>query len=112
METITDDYMREMLQKTKAYTVLILKKGANYGTEGSEAIVWEHGRRNFTLREDGRLAIVCPVNDGSDVTGVGIFDLTVEETRAVMEEDPGVQAGLFEYEVHASRGFPGSVLPG
>jgi hypothetical protein len=104
--------MREMLQRTKPYTVLILKKGANYGAEHSEAIVWEHGRRNFSLRADGRLAIVCPVNDGSDVTGIGIFDLTVEEARAVMEEDPGVRAGLFVYEVHASRGFPGSALPG
>ncbi|MCU1584575.1 MAG: hypothetical protein JWM49_1131 [Microbacteriaceae bacterium] len=111
METITDDYMREMLHKTKAYTVLILKKGANYGAEGADAIVWEHGRRNFSLRAAGRLAIVCPVTDDSDVTGIGIFDLTVEETRAVMEEDPGVKAGLFVYEVHASRGFPGSALP-
>lgn len=109
---ITDDHMRDMLQRTRPYTVLILKKGVNYGADGSDAIIWEHGRRNFSLREDGKLAIVCPVTDDSDVTGIGIFDLTVEETRAVMEEDPGVRAGLFVYEVHASRGFPGSALPG
>jgi len=28
-----------------------------------------------------------------------------------MDGDPGVQAGVFEYEVHAVRGFPGDMLP-
>lgn len=111
IDEITDDYMRGMLSKTKAYSILILHKGPNYSAEGSEKIIWEHGRRNFALRADGRLAIVCPVNDGSDVTGLGIFDLTVDETREVMDDDPGVAAGIFVYEIHPSRGFPGSVLP-
>jgi hypothetical protein len=32
--------------------------------------------RNFALRAERRLVIVCPVNDGSDITGVGIFAIT------------------------------------
>jgi hypothetical protein len=28
-----------------------------------------------------------------------------------MDEDPGVKAGIFVYEVHACRGFPGDCLP-
>jgi hypothetical protein len=111
VETITDDQMRAMLVTARGYTVIILRKGPNYGMDGGEAIIWEHGRRNFALRADGRLAIVCPVNDGSDVAGVGIFALDVDETRTVMEADPGVQAGLFIVEAHAGRSFPGDALP-
>jgi hypothetical protein len=108
---ITDDFMRGMLQKSRSYSILILKKGPQYGSPGSDRIIWEHGRRNFALRADGRLAIVCPVGDGNEVTGVGIFTTDPEETRAIMDEDPGVAAGVFVYEVHASRGFPGDALP-
>jgi hypothetical protein len=28
-----------------------------------------------------------------------------------MADDPGVQAGIFTFEVHACRGFPGDALP-
>lgn len=42
--------------------------------EGVEKIIWEHGRANFSMRADGILPIVCPVSDGSDLSGVGIFN--------------------------------------
>src|SRR3954469_2929630 len=100
MATITDDHMREMMQTTKAYSVVILKSGPNYHNEGSQAIIWEHGRRNFSLCSDGQLSIVLPVRDDSDVNGVGIFNLDVDATREVMEGDPGVRAGVFVYEVY------------
>jgi hypothetical protein len=73
--------------------------------------VWEHGRRNFALRADGRLAIVCPVTDDSEWCGIGIFDASVDEVARLMEEDPGVEAGVFSYEVHPIRSFPGDSLP-
>jgi hypothetical protein len=79
--------------------------------EGVEDIIWEHGRRNFSLRADGLLAIVCPVRDGSDVCGVGIFTVSPQETASIMDEDPGVKAGVFVYELHACRSFPGDALP-
>ena len=103
--------MRALLPTTRPYTAVILRAGPNRNSPEAAAIVWEHGRRNFTLRADGRLAIVCPVTDGSDVSGIGIFNLDQEQTRAVMDGDPGVQAGVFTYEVHACRSFPGDSLP-
>lgn len=112
MTTITDDFMRSMLATTKPYCVVILKAGPNRQTPGVEKIAWEHGRRNFQLRADGLLSVVCPVMDGSEVSGIGIFNTGVEETRAIMEEDPGVRAGVFVYEVHPCRSFPGDSLPG
>ena len=108
---ITDDYMREMLAKTRSYTVVLLKRGPRRDVPEAKAIVWEHGRRNFELRATGRLAIVCPIADGSDWSGVGIFEGTPDDVTAIMEGDPGVKAGVFTYEVHPTRSFPGDSLP-
>ena len=111
MTTITDEFMRKMLPTAKVYCLMILKAGPKRHEPGVEKIIWEHGRRNFALRADGVLPIVCPVADGSDVSGIGIFNTSVEEARKIMDEDPGVKAGVFVYELHACRGFPGESLP-
>ncbi|HEY5221614.1 MAG TPA: hypothetical protein VIJ18_00975 [Microbacteriaceae bacterium] len=111
MEYPTDEQMRSRLQGAKRYTAVILRKTAKRVESGMDAIIWEHGRRNFALREAGLLAIVCPVNDESDVSGIGIFTGTPDEVRVIMDDDPGVRAGIFTYEVHATRGFPGDALP-
>jgi hypothetical protein len=111
MHEITDEFMHSQLPTAKTYTVVLLKKGPRYGGEGTDSIVWEHGRRNFSLRADGRLAIVMPIAGDSDVRGLGIFDLPVAQTEELMDEDPGVAAGVFVYEAHSARGFPGDSLP-
>lgn len=110
MTSITDDFMRQMMTTTKNYCIIILKAGPNKQMEGVDKIIWEHGRRNFALRADGLLSIVCPVSDGSDVSGIGIFNASAEETKKIMDEDPGVQAGIFVYELHVCRSFPGDSL--
>jgi len=112
MTTITDEFMQQMMTKTKNYCILILKAGPNKQMDGVEKIIWEHGRRNFALRAEGLLSIVCPINDGSGVSGIGIFNASIEEVKKIMEEDPGVQAGVFVYEVHVCRSFPQDCLPG
>ena len=111
MQEITDEFMRQMLPAAKPYSIVILKAGPNRDSPGVEAIIWEHGRRNFALRADGILSIACPVADGSPLNGIGIFSTGVAETAAIMEKDPGVQAGVFTFEVHPSRSFPGDCLP-
>lgn len=111
MTTITDEYMCEMLAQSRQYCLVILRATPKRREEGADKIVWEHGRRNFVLRSQGVLSIVCPVNDGSDVSGIGIFNAPLEEVRKIMDEDPGVRAGIFVYEAHVCRGFPGSSLP-
>jgi hypothetical protein len=111
MQTITDEYMKEMLPTAGSYTLMILKTTPKRREPGLEKIIWEHGRRNFALRAEGVLAIVCPVSDGGDVAGIGIFITGLEETKKIMDEDPGVKAGIFVYELHACRGFPGDRLP-
>jgi hypothetical protein len=112
MTTITDEFMRQMLSKIRQYCIVILKAGPNRNMDGVEKIIWEHGRKNFALRAEGVLSIVCLVSDGSDVSGVGIFNAPVEEVKKIMDEDPAVKAGVLVYETHVCRGFPGSSLPG
>ena len=111
MTTITDAYMRDMLAKTRGYVVVVLRGTHRLNEPGAEAIIWEHGRRNFQLRADGLLAIVCPIRDGSGVNGIGIFNASLEDAKSIMDGDPGVQAGLFTYDLHACRSFPGDALP-
>src|SRR5258708_35520088 len=111
LTTVTDEFMRQMMSSAKNYCVVILKAGPKRNDDGIEKIIWEHGRRNFALRADGVLSIVCPISDGSNVTGVGIFNAPVEEVKKIMDEDPGVKAGVIVYEMHACRSFPGASLP-
>jgi hypothetical protein len=111
MSTISDEFMRQMMPTTKMYTVVILKAGPKRNEPGVEKIIWEHGRNNFSLRADGFLSIVCPVMDGSEVCGVGIFNAATDEVKKLMDEDPGVKSGVFVYEMHPCRSFPGDSLP-
>jgi hypothetical protein len=113
MSGITDEYMREMLQTTRSYTVVILHRTSKRSEPGADKIVWEHGRRNFALRRDGILCIVCPaMRDESDVAGICIFSRDVGETRRIMDDDPAVKEGILEYEAHPIEGFPGDSLAG
>ncbi|MBO0887515.1 hypothetical protein J2P12_00280 [Candidatus Bathyarchaeota archaeon] len=103
--------MQEMLGKTRPFTVMILHKTEKINEQGADAIIREHGRRNFELRRDGKLRIVCPIRDESDISGIGVFTTSLEETKKLYDEDPGVKAGIFRYEVHQTRSFPGDYLP-
>ena len=112
MTTITDEYMQEMLPKAKPYVLVLLKPGPKSDITDIEKIIWEHGRRNFALRADGLLSIVCPVTKETGVNGCCIFNTTEEEAKNIMDGDPAVQAGVFLYEIHPCFGFPGDSLPG
>jgi hypothetical protein len=112
MHTITDEYMQEMLKTTQPYTTVILRRTPKRDEPGADEIVWEHGRRNFELRRDGLLSIVCQlVRDDSDIAGICIFSTDAEKTKRVMDEDPAIKAGIFLYETHIIYSFPGDALP-
>jgi hypothetical protein len=111
MTTITDEFMGEMLSKSKNYSVVILKATPKRSEPGADKIVWEHGRRNFALRAQGLLSIVCPLVGDSEVRGVEIFSVGVEDVKKTLDEDPAVKAGILIYEVYTCRSFPGDALP-
>lgn len=106
MKTCTDAEMNELLPAAKANCVVIPKQSPNFADDTAPTIIWEHGRRNFGLRHDGVLPAVLPVTDGSEMCGVGIFTGAVDDTIAAMNDDPGVQAGAFTFEVHPFASYP------
>jgi hypothetical protein len=111
LPTVTDEFMRERLGQSQSYTLMMLRKTPAHKRPDADPIVWEHGRRNFKLREAGLMPIVCPVRDDSEWAGICIFTVEPERASEIMSEDPGVKAGIFAYEVHPISGFPGSRLP-
>lgn len=114
MTEITDEYMRDMLTKSRPFTIVLLSTGPNYKADGDRSVIWEHGRNNFRLRAAGQLAVVVPMGAGdgtSNVVGVGIFTTGVEETRALMDADPAIIAGWLTAEIRQGRSFPGDGLP-
>jgi len=111
MSQITDEFMTQMLSRARDFSIVILKAGPNDSSPGAEKIIWEHTRRNFLLRARGLLPIVCPVTDGSDLAGIGIFNGDVYLARSIMDQDPAVKEGILVYEAHPCRSFPGDCLP-
>lgn len=111
MKEITDELMMQMISQAKLYSVVLLKSGPKYGTPESQPIIWEHARRNFALREEGLLSIVCPVSDETDLKGIAIFNANQEQTKEIMNGDPSVMAGVLTFEVHVAQSFPGDSLP-
>jgi uncharacterized protein YciI len=106
---ITDDEMRAALETTREYTLVLLRSTSKRDDPGADAIVWEHGRRNFGLRASGEIAIVGPLSDG-EFAGLYIFATDAARTRELMEADPAVAAGIFTYELQTLHSFPGDAL--
>ena len=111
LPAISDALMRQLLPTTRPFTVVILHQGPAYDPPHTDAIVWERARRNFALRAAGLLRIVCPVADGSPLTGIGVFDADVAATEQLLRRRPAIRPGVLTGEVHASRSFPGDALP-
>jgi hypothetical protein len=109
-DQITDDYMHDRISKARSYALVVLRPTPEYFGADARPIVWEHGRRNMALQAAGIMPIVCPVGD-DEIAGIGIFSTGPDEARAIMAADPGVRAGIFTFEIHTCRGFPGDALP-
>lgn len=107
---ITDDYMRARIHGARKYSLVVLRPTPALFEQSSAPIIWEHGRRNMALQAAGTMPIVCPVGDDA-ISGIAIFDVAADEARRIMSDDPGVRAGIFVFDVHECRGFPGDALP-
>ena len=116
LPVVTGEMLRDALQLTRPYTVCILKATPAYRPPGPAReswvadLIWQHGKRNYALYLAGLMRIICPIGDGSGTTGICIFDADADEVDQIMRQDPGVKAGLFTYEMHATQTFPESKL--
>ncbi len=111
MTIITDEYMRQMQEKTKEYCVCILRTTTKRGQTGANRLVAEHNRRIYALRAQGPIAILCQITDGSGMSAVAVFNASPEDVKKLMDEDAAIREGIFTYELHPCKGFPGDVLP-
>jgi hypothetical protein len=113
---VTDRELEEALRTVEPCTVVVLRPGPRYEPPGPDrsptvaATIWEHGKRNYALHRAGLMPIVCPVGDGSDIAGVGIFEAPLDEVEAIMAEDPAVRSDVLTFDAHATASFPGSRL--
>ena len=116
MVEITDEVMQARLATVRSYCLVLLRKGPAYQPQATRPpeqakIVHEHGRRNMQLSAEGKIALVGPIAAGGEIVGMSIFSVGEKETRALMEGDGAVRAGIFVYDVATFYGFPGDGLP-
>ncbi len=111
LPVVSDETMRARLAGAAAYSAVLLFRTPAFVRPAVDPVIWEHGRRNMALVEAGWLSVVLPGSDDSALSGIGIFALGAEDAKTVMEADPGVRAGIFTFEIHPVRGFPGAALP-
>jgi hypothetical protein len=111
LPVVSDDVMRARLAGTSTYTAILLRATDAFVRPAVDPIVWEHGRRNMPLAEAGLLSVVLRVMDDTELACIGVFGATLDDTRVIMDDDPGIRARIFSYEMHPVRGFPGASLP-
>lgn len=110
LPVVDDEAMHARIAAAETYTLALLHATDRFNRPAVDATVWEHGRRNMALTEAGLMPIVLPVSDDSDLAGVGVFTTDPATTASILDDDPGVRAGLFTYELHPVRGFRGATL--
>jgi len=110
MAIITDEYFKERHSKLKDYTMVLIKPTPKRNEAGANAVILEHGRKNMELQADGVVSIVCPVFGDYEVSGLYIFNVSVDEAQKIMDDDPAVKAGIFQCEIYPCKGFPGDSL--
>ena len=108
---IADNAMRARLAGSAQYTMVVLFATEQLVRPQVDPIIWAHGRRNMALITAGVSPIITPVTATDGPSGFAVFTTNIDETRAIMDTDPGVAAGIFTYELHPVRGFPGATLP-
>lgn len=88
LPAITDEVMHERLRAARRRTVVLLHATGQLVRPDADPIIWEHGRRDFALREHGVLPIVLPATGDNDLAGLYIFNAPPDGVRAIMDHDP------------------------
>ena len=97
--TGADDY------EMTTYQVGFLRKGPNWTPAGDspelKALQAAHMAHIGKMAETGKLILAGPFADGGDLRGLLIFRVdSLEEAKALAEEDPAVRAGRLVLEWH------------
>ena len=111
VNAVTDEQIQTLAATGKPYSLVQLNWAPGRHQPGADAIEREHQRRMVSLRAEGMIAVLCPVQS-EGLCGVAIMTQTLEQARQTMSVDPCVQAGMMTVEVLPCIGFPGDSLPG
>jgi len=86
------------------YYLVMLVKGSKWTAEATPALEQlqrEHLAHLQKLGLSGKLVLAGPLTDGGDIRGLGVFKVgSLEEARALEEEDPAVKSGRLVVVVH------------
>ena len=102
------------LASIKLYLVVILTKGENYGLSDTLRIIQsEHLPYVFDQRQNDSMVITMPIMDAdSSLAAVAVYNTTdKDKVKKLMDKDPAVMAGVFNYEIVTGMGLPGDKLP-
>jgi uncharacterized protein YciI len=102
------------LATIRPYVILILTKGENYGLSDTPRIIQsEHLPYVLQQREDNIMVLTMPVMDNdSDIAAMAVYNTAdKEEVKKLVEKDPAVKAGVFNYQLINGMGLPGDRLP-
>lgn len=111
MDKNTSERLQQKFATMKEYTLVLLKAGPNIENDNAQQKIWEHGARNLQLQNEGLMPIICPIFDESELSGVAIFTTDEATTESLMKDDPAIQEGIFVFEMHPCKSFPGDRLP-
>ena len=100
------------------YQMVLLRHtaaGRDFDEETRERIFREHLAYTLSMVAGGissRRARSGQPGRGQDICGVGIYQKeSLAEVRRLIEQDPGVQQGLYCFDVMTWRTAPGTVTP-
>ena len=108
---VTDEQVEQLAATARPFSVALLRWAPGRHQEGAGATERAHQRRMVSLRAEGTIAVLCPVQS-DDLCGVAVMTQTVEQARGTMAADPCVRAGMMTVQVLPCVGFPGDSLPG
>jgi uncharacterized protein YciI len=102
-----------------AYQMVLLRHtaaGRGFDEETTERIFREHLAYTLSKLARGDQLAAGPVAgspaEDEDICGLGIYQKeSLEEVRRLMEQDPGVQQGLYCFDVMTWRTAPDTVTP-
>lgn len=87
----------------RLYYFVMLKKGPNRSQDSAAVVKLQAGHMAAIERNaaNGKLILAGPMGDDGDLRGLFFFKTaTIEEAKALVEQDPMVKAGRLTYEIH------------
>lgn len=97
----------------KQYIMCFLKSGPERGGDSIYVAKIQEGHLAHLnkLAQDGKVTLVGPFGDDTELRGIVLFDVeTIEEARKLQSQDPAVKAGRLVMEFHPWWGAKGTVL--